>query len=76
MRYMASKKSQKIRQQYFSGLIQRRLYYIFISHNFQEVIKGSEILCAMSTDHSALFHSFHHFKKMKKALAGGNLKIP
>ena len=52
-------------QQHFSGLIQRRLDYIFISHNFQEVVKDSEILCAMSTDHSALFCSFQRFNKLK-----------
>ena len=54
------------RQQHFSGLIQRRLDYIFISHNFQEVVKYSEILCVMSTDHSALFCSFQRFNKLKK----------
>ena len=37
-------------QEHFSGLIQQRLNYIFISHNFQEVVKDSKILCAMSTD--------------------------
>ena len=53
------------RQQHFSGLIQRRLDYIFISHNFQEVVKDSEILCVISTDHSALRCSFQHFNKLK-----------
>ena len=33
------------RQQYFSGLIQRRLDCIFTSQNFREVVKDSEILC-------------------------------
>ena len=49
---MASEKSKKMqcnfRQKLFSGLIQLRLDYIFISHNFQEVVKNSEILCSMS----------------------------
>ena len=54
------------RQQRFSGLINRRLDYIFISHNFQEVVKDLEILCTMSTDHSALFCSFQRFNKLKK----------
>ena len=67
---MASKESKKMeytfRQQHFAGLIQRRLDYIFISHNFQEVVKYSEILCVMSTDHSAFFCSFQHFNKFKK----------
>ena len=47
------------------GLIQRRLDYNLISHNFQEVVKNSEILCATSTDYSALFCSFQHFNKLK-----------
>ena len=54
------------RQQHFPGLIQGRLDYSFISHNFQEVVKDSEILCAMWTDHSALFCSFQCFSKLKK----------
>ena len=40
------------RQQRFSGFIQRCLYYIFISQNFQEITKHIEILNAISTDHS------------------------
>ena len=60
------------RQQHFSGLIQRRLDYIFISHNFQEVVKDSEILCALSTDHSDLFCSFQRFNKLKKDLWKSN----
>ena len=54
------------RQQHFVGLIQRRLDYIFIYHNFQEVVQNSEILGAISTDHSSLFCSFQHFSKLKK----------
>ena len=54
------------REQHFSGLIQRRLDYIFISHNFHGVVKDSKILCAMSTDHSAPLCFFQHFKKLKK----------
>ena len=67
---MASMKPKKMRstfrQQPFSGLIQRRLYYIFISHNFQKVVKDSEILWAMLTVHLALFCSFQHFNKLKQ----------
>ena len=54
------------RQQHFSSLIQCRLDYNFISPNFQEMVKDSEILCNMSIDHSALFCSFQHFNKLKK----------
>ena len=67
---MAGKKSKKIKytfsQQHFSGLIQCRLDCIFTSFNFQETVIDSEILCTVSTDHSALFCSFQHFNKLKK----------
>ena len=52
------------RQKHFLGLIQRRLDYIFISHNFPEAVKDSEILDAMSTNHSALFCSFQRLNKL------------
>ena len=45
-------KQYTLRQQNFSAFIQRRLDYIFISQNFQEVAKHTEILNAISTDHS------------------------
>ena len=54
-----------LRQQHFSGLIYRKLDYILILQNFQEVIQDSEILCAISTDHSALFCSSQHFNKFR-----------
>ena len=69
---MASKKSKKKKllytswQQHFTSLIQRRFDYVFILHNFQEVVKDSEILGAMSTDHSTLFCSFQRFNKLKR----------
>ena len=50
----------------FLGLIQRWVDYIFVSHNFQEVVKDLEIFCAMSTDHSVLLCSFQLFNKLKK----------
>ena len=53
------------RQQRFLCLIQRRLDYAFISPSFQEVVKDSEMLCTMSTDHSVLFCSFQSFNKFK-----------
>ena len=61
------------RQQHFSGIIQRRLNYIIVSFNFQELIKDSEILRALSTDHSALFSVSANLKKVQ---ANGNLTIP
>ena len=36
---------------------------IMVYINFQEVVKNSETLCTMWTDHSALFFSFQHFKQ-------------
>ena len=54
------------RQQHFCGLIEHRLDYILISHNFQEVVKDPEILCDMSTDHSHLFFSCQHFNELRK----------
>ena len=56
-----------LRLQHFFGLIQHRLGYILFFRNFQEVFKDSEILYAMSTDHSAPFCLFfQHFNKLKK----------
>ena len=63
------------RQQHFSGLIQRILDYIFISQNFQEVLKDSEILCTMSTDRSVLFCFFNISANLKKVQGYGNLTI-
>ena len=63
------------RQQHFSGLIQRILDYIFISQNFQEVLKDSEILCTMSTDRSVLFYFFNISTNLTKVQGYGNLTI-
>ena len=46
------------RQHHFSGILQRRLDYLFISNNMQELVKNVKILNAVSTDHSRLFCSF------------------
>ena len=40
------------RQNHFLGFIQRRLDYIFISNSIQEYIDATDILPALSTDHS------------------------
>ena len=39
------------RQKHLSGIIQRRLDYMFISQNLQEYVKNSDVLSALSTDH-------------------------
>ena len=46
------------RQRHFSGILQRRLDYLFISNNMQESAKNVKIPNALSTDHSPLFCSF------------------
>ena len=57
------------RQQHFSGLIWHRLDYIFISHNFKEMVEDSEILYAIdfinqgSAAHLILIHSFINWSK-------------
>ena len=45
-------KQYTFRQHHFSGFLQRRLDYSFISQNLQEIAKDTEILNAISTDHS------------------------
>ena len=45
------------RQRHVSGILQRRLDYLFISNNMQESVKNIKILNALSTDHSPLFCS-------------------
>ena len=45
------------RQKHFSGFVQRRFNYIFVSQNLQERTKNVDILDAVSTDHSPVFCS-------------------
>ena len=45
------------RQNHFSGYIQRRLDYFFISNILQEATKKTDILAAFSTDHSPIYFS-------------------
>ena len=47
------------RQKHFSGIIQRRLDYIFISRSLQEYTKP-KILNSLSTDHSLIFCSIYN----------------
>ena len=46
------------RQRHFSGLIQRRLDYLFISQKLQESVKKIQILSSFSSDHSPILASF------------------
>lgn len=45
------------RQKHYSGYIQRRLDYIFILKNLQQLVKTTEILNAFSSNHSPVFCS-------------------
>ena len=54
------------RQNHATGLIQRRLYYIFVSSSLQEYVKTTDILNAFSTDHSPVFCSFSLYDEFKK----------
>ena len=56
-------KQYTFRQQCFSGFIQRRLDYIFISQNFQEIAKHAEILKTISTDHSSVLSTFQNLNQ-------------
>ena len=44
-------------QKHFSGFIQGRLDYIFISHTLQELVTTTELLTPISTDHSPVLFS-------------------
>ena len=46
------------RQHHFSGLIQRRLDYLFISQKLQESVKKIQILSSFSSYHSPILASF------------------
>ena len=45
-------KKYTFRQRHYSGYLQRRLDFIFISNQLQTMVNKSEILVAISTDHS------------------------
>ena len=49
------KRCYTFRQNHATGLIQRRLDYIFVSSSLQEYVKTTDILNAFSTDHSPVF---------------------
>ena len=52
------KKLFTFRQKHFTGIIQRRLDYTFISNSLQESVKKTEIRNALSSDHSVVSCSF------------------
>ena len=59
-------KTYTFRQKHFSGFIQRRLNYIFVSQNLQERTRNLDILNAVSTDHSPVFCSFVNSTEFRK----------
>ena len=59
-------KSCTFRQKHFSGVIQFRLDYIFISNSLQEIISNVNILNAFSTDHYPVFCSLIKSLKYSK----------
>ena len=50
-----NEKIHTFRQRHFSGYLQRRLDYIFISNQIQPYVNKTEIKIAISTDHSPVF---------------------
>ena len=52
------KKLFTFQQKHFSDIIHRRLDYIFLSNSLQESVKKTEIVNALSSDHSPVFCSF------------------
>ena len=54
------------RQKYFSGFIQRRLDYIFVSQNLQERTRNVDILNPVSTDHLPVFCSLVNSMEFRK----------
>ena len=60
------KKRYTFRLNHFSGYIQRRLDYFFVSNSVQEAIKSTDILAAFSTDHSPIFISLSKSNEITK----------
>ena len=69
------KRKYTFRQKHLSGIIQRRLDYIFISQNLQEYIKKSDVLNALSTDHSPVFCSISKRNEFNKGKGRGLWKF-
>ena len=59
-------KQYTFRQQHFFDFNQRPLDYIFISQNLQEIARHTEILKAISTDHSPVLCSFQNHNQCQR----------
>ena len=69
------KRKYTFRQKHLSGIIQRRLDYIFVSQNFQEYVKKSDVINALSTDYSPVFCSIPKRNEFNKGKGRGLWKF-
>ena len=60
-------KQYTFRQKHVSGFFQRCLGYFFISNNIQELILDTDIIPAISSDHSPILISFSKDKQNNKS---------
>ena len=63
-------------RQHSSGFIQRRLDYIFISQNFQEIAIHTKIPNAISTDYSPVLCSFQNVNQCQRGPVSQEIKTP
>ena len=61
------KKSYTFRQHRSSGIINRRLDYVFTSNNLQEFSSGTDIIPAFKTDHSSVLVTVSNYSFFKPA---------
>ena len=61
-----SSKRFTFRKNHFSGFIQRRLDFVFISNNFQEFIKNIDVLSSFCSDHSPIYFRLQKCQEYKK----------
>ena len=62
-----TKKSYTFRQHRSSGIINRRLDYVFTSNNLQEFSSGTDIIPAFKTDHSSVLVTVSNYSFFKPA---------
>ena len=77
MQYLENKKSNKklytFRQNHSSGIINRRLDYIFISNKLQEFSNDADIIPAFKTDYSSVLVTISNYNFLNQAQAFVNL---
>ena len=62
-----TKKSYTFRQHRSSGIINRRLDYVFTSNNLQEFSSGTDIIPAFKTDHSSVLVTVSNYSFFQPA---------